>query len=101
MFLNQRGFGDADNDANVQSGKILLNHTTTSMSNAQVSATFSGRRNNFPDNFAGLVARDTNTVNSIIMINSSQGASPGQKLHKIDTNAQSVALVITQLHILT
>ena len=43
------------------------------------------------DNLAGLIAGNTNTINSIFTITNSQDTSLGQKLDKLDTNPQSVA----------
>ena len=104
MFLNQRGFGDVEinNSSIVQNDKILLNHNTTILSNLQVSGLFScssilditGSDSRYvlqSDNLAGLITGNTNTINSIITSNNSQDTSLGQKLDKIDTNAQSVA----------
>ena len=104
MFLNQRGFGDVEinNSSIFQNDKILLNHNTTILSNLQVSGLFScssilditGSDSRYvlqPDNLAGLITGNTNTINSIITTNNSQDTSLGQKLDKIDTNAQSVA----------
>ena len=92
--------------------KILLNHSTTILSNLQVSGLFScssildvagsdARYVLQSDGLCGLLIGNTNTVNSIITINNSQDTSLGQKLDKIDTNAQSVAGAIsdnTTLH---
>ena len=104
MFLNQRGFGDVEinNSSTFQNDKILLNHNTTILSNLQVSGLFScssilditGSDSRYvlqSDNLAGLITGNTNTINSIITSNNSQDTSLGQKLDKIDTNAQSVA----------
>ena len=104
MFLNQRGFGDVEinNSSTFQNDKILLNHNTTILSNLQVSGLFScssilditGSDSRYvlqSDNLAGLITGNTNTINSIITTNNSQDTSLGQKLDKIDTNAQSVA----------
>ena len=104
MFLNQRGFGDVEinNSSIFQNDKILLNHNTTILSNLQVSGLFScssilditGSDSRYvlqSDNLAGLITGNTNTINSIITSNNSQDTSLGQKLDKIDTNAQSVA----------
>ena len=104
MFLNQRGFGDVEinNSSIFQNDKILLNHNTTILSNLQVSGLFScssilditGSDSRYvlqSDNLAGLITGNTNTINSIITTNNSQDTSLGQKLDKIDTNAQSVA----------
>ena len=43
------------------------------------------------DGLSGLITGNTNTINSIITSNNSQDTSLGQKLDKIDTNAQSIA----------
>ena len=104
MFLNQRGFGDVEinNSSTFQNDKILLNHNTTILSNLQVSGLFScssildiagsdARYVLQSDNLSGLITGNTNTINSIITSNNSQDTSLGQKLDKIDTNAQSVA----------
>ena len=104
MLLNQRGFGDVEinNSSTFQNDKILLNHNTTILSNLQVSGLFScssilditGSDSRYvlqSDNLAGLITGNTNTINSIITTNNSQDTSLGQKLDKIDTNAQSVA----------
>ena len=104
MFLNQRGFGDVEinNSSTFQNDKIILNHNTTILSNLQVSGTFScssildiagsdARYVLQSDGLSGLITGNTNTINSIITINNSQDTSLGQKLDKIDTNAQSVA----------
>ena len=104
MFLNQRGFGDVEinNSSTFQNDKILLNHNTTILSNLQVSGLFScssildiagsdARYVLQSDNLAGLISGNTNTINTIITTNNSQDTSLGQKLDKIDTNAQSVA----------
>ena len=104
MFLNQRGFGNVqiNNSSIFQNDKILLNHNTTILSNLQVSGLFScssilditGSDSRYvlqSDNLAGLITGNTNTINSIITSNNSQDTSLGQKLDKIDTNAQSVA----------
>ena len=104
MFLNQRGFGDVEinNSSTFQNDKIILNHNTTILSNLQVSGLFScssildiagsdARYVLQSDNLAGLISGNTNTINSIITTNNSQDTSLGQKLDKIDTNAQSVA----------
>ena len=104
MFLNQRGFGDVEinNSSTFQNDKILLNHNTTILSNLQVSGLFScssildiagsdARHVLQSDNLAGLISGNTNTINSTITTNNSQDTSLGQKLDKIDTNAQSVA----------
>ena len=40
---------------------------------------------------SGLITGNTNTINSKITINNSQDTSLGQKLDKIDTNAQAIA----------
>ena len=115
MFLNQRGFGDVEinNSSIFQNDKILLNHNTTILSNLQVSGLFScssilditGSDSRYvlqSDGLSGLITGNTNTINSIITSNNSQDTSLGQKLDKIDTNAQSVAgainLVIIQLY---
>ena len=103
MFLNQRGFGDVEinNSSTFQNDKILLNHNTTILSNLQVSGLFScssildiagsdARYVLQSDNLAGLISGNTNTINTIITTNNSQDTSLGQKLDKIDTNAQSV-----------
>ena len=104
MFLNQRGFGDVEinNSSTFQNDKILLNHNTTILSNLQVSGLFSrssildiagsdARYVLQSDNLSALITGNTNTINSIITSNNSQDTSLGQKLDKIDTNAQSVA----------
>ena len=104
MFLNQRGFGNVqiNNSSIFQNDKILLNHNTTILSNLQVSGLFScssildttGSDSRYvlqSDNLSGLITGNTNTINSIITSNNSQDTSLGQKLDKIDTNAQSVA----------
>ena len=104
MFLNQRGFGDVEinNSSTFQNDKIILNHNTTILSNLQVSGLFScssildiagsdARYVLQSDGLSGLITGNTNTINSIITINNSQDTSLGQKLDKIDTNAQSVA----------
>ena len=104
MFLNQRGFGDVEinNSSTFQNDKILLNHNTTILSNLQVSGLFScssildiagsdARYVLQSDGLSGLITGNTNTINSIITTNNSQDTSLGQKLDKIDTNAQSVA----------
>ena len=104
MFLNQRGFGDVEinNSSTFQNDKILLNHNTTILSNLQVSGLFScssildiagsdARYVLQSDNLSGLITGNTNTINSIITSINSQDTSLGQKLDKIDTNAQSVA----------
>ena len=103
MFLNQRGFGDVEiNNSTFQHDKIILNHNTTILSNLQVSGLFScssildktgsdARYVLQSDNLAGLITGNTNTISSIITINNSQDTSLGQKLGKIDTNAQAIA----------
>ena len=104
MFLNQRGFGDVEinNSSTFQNDKIILNHNTTILSNLQVSGLFScssildiagsdARYVLQSDGLSGLITGNTNTINSIITSNNSQDTSLGQKLDKIDTNAQSVA----------
>ena len=104
MFLNQRGFGDVEinNSSTFQNDKILLNHNTTILSNLQVSGLFScssilditgsdARYVLQSDGLSGLITGNTNTINSIITTNNSQDTSLGQKMDKIDTNAQSVA----------
>ena len=104
MFLNPRGFGDVEinNSSTFQNDKIILNHNTTILSNLQVSGLFScssildiaGSDVRYvlqSDNLAGLISGNTNTINTIITTNNSQDTSLGQKLDKIDTNAQSVA----------
>ena len=104
MCLNQRGFGNVEinNSANFQNDKIILNHNTTILSNLQVSGLFScssvlditgsdARYVLQSDGLSGLITGNTNTINSIITINNSQDTSLGQKLDKIDTNAQSIA----------
>ena len=104
MFLNQRGFGDVEinNSSTFQNDKIILNHNTTILSNLQVSGLFScssilniagsdARYVLQSDGLNGLITGNTNTINSIITTNNSQDTSLGQKLDKIDTNAQSVA----------
>ena len=104
MFLNQRGFGDVEinNSSTFQNDKILLNQNTTILSNLQVSGLFScssildiagsdARYVLQSDGLSGLITGNTNTINSIITTNNSQDTSLGQKLDKIDTNAQSVA----------
>ena len=103
MLLNQRGFGDVEinNSSTFQNDKTLLNHNTTILSNLQVSGLFScssildiagsdARYVLQSDNLAGLISGNTNTINTIITTNNSQDTSLGQKLDKIDTNAQSV-----------
>ena len=104
MFLNQRGFGNVEinNSSTFQNDKIILNHNTTILSNLQVSGLFScssildiagsdARYVLQSDGLSGLITGNTNTINSIITINNSQDTSLGQKLDKIDTNAQSIA----------
>ena len=104
MVLNQRGFGDVEinNSSTFQNDKILLNHNTTILSNLQVSGLFScssildiagsdARYVLQSDGLSGLKTGNTNTINSIITTNNSQDTSLGQKLDKINTNAQSVA----------
>ena len=104
MFLNQRGFGDVEinNSSTFKNDKIILNHNTTILSNLQVSGLFScssilniagsdARYVLQSDGLNGLITGNTNTINSIITSNNSQDTSLGQKLDKIDTNAQSVA----------
>ena len=104
MFLNQRGFGhvEINNSSTFQNDKILLNDNTTILSNLQVSSLFScssildiagsdARYVLQSDGLSGLITGNTNTINSIITTNNSQDTSLGQKLDKIDTNAQSVA----------
>ena len=104
MFLNQRGFGNVEinNSSTFQNDTIILNHSTTLLSNLQVSGLFScsfildvagsdARYVLQPDGLSGLITGNTNTINSIITINNSQGTSLGQKLDKIDTNAQEIA----------
>ena len=104
MFLNQRGFGDVEvnNSSTFQNDKILLNHNTTTLSNLQVSGLFScssildiagsdARYVLQSDGLSGLITGNTNTINSIITNDSAQDTSLGQKLDKIETNAQSVA----------
>ena len=104
MFLNQRSFGNVEinNSSTFQNDKILLNHNTTILSNLQVSGLFScssildvaGSDSRYvlqSDGLSGLITGNTNTINSIITSNNSQDTSLGQKLDKIDTNAQSVA----------
>ena len=104
MFLNQRGFGNVEinNSSTFQNDKIILNHNTTILSNLQVSGLFScssilditssdARYVLQSDGLSGLITGNTNTINSIITNNNSQDTSLGQKLDKIDTNAQSVA----------
>ena len=104
MFLNQRGFGDVEinNSSTFQNDKIILNHNTTIISNLQVSGSFScssilditgsdARYVLQSDGLSGLITGNTNTINSIITSNNSQDISLGQKLDKIDTNAQSIA----------
>ena len=107
MFLNQTGFGDVEinNSSTFQNEKIILNHNTTILSNLQVSGLFScssildktGSDAKYvlqSDGLSGLITGNTNTINSIITSNNSQDTSLGQKLDKIDTNAQSVACAI-------
>ena len=104
MFLNQRGFGDVEinNYSTLQNDKIILNHNTTILSNLQVSGLFScssilGKTGSDAryvlqsDGLSGLITGNTNTIKSIITGNNSQDTPLGQKLDKIDTNAQSVA----------
>ena len=104
MFLNQRGFGNVEinNSSTFQNDKIILNHNTTILSNLHVSGLFScssifditgsdARYVLQSDGLSGLITGNTNTINSIITINNSQDTSLGQKLDKIDTNAQSIA----------
>ena len=104
MFLNQRGFGNVEinNSSTFQNDKILLNQNTTILSNLQVSGLFlcssildkTGSDARYvlqSDGLSGLITGNTNTINSIITSNNSQDTSLGQKLDKIDTNAQSVA----------
>ena len=104
MFLNQRGFGNVEinNSSTFQNDKIILNHNTTILSNLQVSGLFScssilditgsdARYVLQSDGLSGLITGNTNTINTIITINNSQDTSLGQKLDKIDTNAQSIA----------
>ena len=104
MFLNQRGFGDVEinNSSTFQNDKRILNHNTTILSNLQVSGLFScssildiagsdARYVLQSDGLSGLITGNSNTINSIITTNNSQDTSLGQKLDKIDTNAQSVA----------
>ena len=104
MFLNQRGFGNVEinNSPTFQNDKIILNHSTTILSNLQVSGLFScssiliiagsdARYVLQSDGLSGLITGNTNTINSIITSNNSQDTSLGQKLDKIDTNTQSVA----------
>ena len=101
MFLNQRGFGNY-NSSTFQNDKIILNHNTTILSNLQISGLFScssilditgsdARYVLQSDGLSGLITGNTNTINSIITSNNSQDTSLGQKLDKIDTNAQSIA----------
>ena len=93
MFLNQRGFGDVeiDNSSTFQHDKLLLNHNTTIVSNLQISGLFScssvleisgedARSVAQSDNLAGWITGNTNTISSIITINTSQDTSLGQKL---------------------
>ena len=123
MYLNQRGFGDVEinNSSTFQHGKIILNHNSTILSNLQVSGLFScssildvagsdARYVFQSDGLSGLITGNTNTINSIFTSNNSQDTSLGQKLDKIDTNAQSVAGAInysdnttlhSNLHMLT
>ena len=104
MFLNQRSFGNVEinNSSTFQNDKMLLNQNTTILSNLQVSGLFScssildvaGSDSRYvlqSDGLSGLITGNTNTINSIITSNNSQDTSLGQKLDKIDTNAQSVA----------
>ena len=104
MFLNQRGFCDVEinNSSTFQHDKIILNHFATILSNLQVSGLFScssilhiagsdARYVLQSDGLSGLKTGNTNTINAIIAINNSQDTSLGQKLDKIDTDAQSVA----------
>ena len=85
-----------------QHDKVLLNHNTTILSNLQVSGLFScssivdiagfdARHVLQSENVAGSITGTTSTLNSIITNNKSQDTSLGQKLDKIETNAQSVA----------
>ena len=104
MLLNQRGFGNVEihNSSIFENDKIKLNHNTTILSNLQVSGLFScssilditgsdARYVLQSDGLSGLVTGNTNTINSIITSNNPQDTSLGQKLDKIDTNAQSIA----------
>ena len=108
MFLNQGGFGNVEtnNSSTFQNDQIILNHNTTILSNLQVSGLFScssilditgsdARYVLQSDGLSGLITGNTNTINSIITINNSQDTSSGQKLDKIDTNAQSIAGAIS------
>ena len=108
MFLNQRSFGDVviNNSSTFQNEKIILNHNTTILSNLQVSGLFScssilniagsdARYVLQSDGLSGLITGNTNTINSIITTHNSQDTSLGQKLDKIDTNAQSIAGAIS------
>ena len=108
MFLNQRGFGDVEihNSSTFQKDKNIFNHNTTILSNLQVSGLFScssildvagsdARYVLQSDGLSGLITRNTNTINSILTSNNSQDTSLGQRLDKIDTNAQSVAGAIS------
>ena len=103
MFLNQRGFGDVEinNSSTFQNDKIILNHTTTILSNLQVSGLFScssildiagsdARYVLQSDNLAGLISGNTNTINTIITNDSVQDVSISQKLDKVNTTAQTV-----------
>ena len=104
MFLNQRGFEDVEinSSSTFQNDKTILNQNTTILRNLQVSGLFScssildktgsdARYVLQSDGLSGLITGNTNTINSIITSNNSQDTSLGQKLDKIDTNAQSVA----------
>ena len=108
MFFNQRGFENVEinNSSTIQNDKIISNQNTTILSNLQVSGLFScssvlniagsdARYVLQSDTLAGLITGNTNTINSIITINNSKDTSLGQKLDKLDTNAQSVAGAIS------
>ena len=104
MFLNQRGFRDVEinNSSTFQHDKIVLNQNTRMISSLQVSGLVScssildiagsdARCVLQSNGLSGLITGNTNTTNSIITIKISQDTSLGQKLDKIDTNAQSIA----------
>ena len=103
MSLNQRGFGDVEinNSSTFQNDKILLNHNTTILSNLQVSSLFScssildiagsdARYVLQSDGLSGLIAGNTNTINSIITNDSAQDTVISQKLDKVNTTLQTV-----------
>ena len=88
MFLNQRGFGNVgiNNYSTFQNDKIILNHNTPILSNLQVSGLFSSssvlniagsdaRYVLQSDGLSGLIAGNTNTINSIITTHNSQDTS--------------------------